>query len=99
MLQIRTTPVSNDVVLEFSGEFDTLGAEELAAVAAAQTAGARLVIDLSRARPIQDKALGRLVDALPQARKHTVRGAGPHHRRLLECLGAVVEEEELREKG
>jgi anti-anti-sigma regulatory factor len=92
MTRINKTLAASDVVLAFSGELDTRGAEELASLVAQNQGAAHLVIDLSRAWPIEDKALGRLVEALPRTRPHVVRGTGPHHRRLLECLGAVVEE-------
>ena len=90
MTTISRTLAAGDVVLEFSGEFDARGAEELATAVTLHVGSGQVVIDLSRARPIQDKALGMLVDGLSGS--HLVRGVGPHHRRLLQCLGARVED-------
>lgn len=91
MTTISRTLATGDVVLAFAGEFDARAAEELASAVLLQAGARPVVIDLSRARPIQDKALGKLVDGLPGS-PLLVRGVGPHHRRLLQCLGARVED-------
>jgi anti-anti-sigma regulatory factor len=91
MIHLRQA-TDSDLILEYSGALDAHSAEEIAAIAKQQAPALRVVIDLSRAWPIQDSALGRLVDGLRRSRPHSFCGAKSHHARLLRYLGASIDE-------
>ncbi len=91
MIHVRQAIGAGNVVLEFSGALDLRGADELAKIACQQPAALKLVIDISGASSVHDSALGRLVDALPHSRPHSVRGARRHEAQLLGYLGEKVE--------
>jgi anti-anti-sigma regulatory factor len=93
MIQVAQSHEQGQVVIAFSGALDARSAEQLASIALQQPATLHVVIDISRASSVHDSALGRLVDALPAARSHCIRGAGRHQARVLGYLGEKLDEE------